>query len=167
MATLRQASAVLAGSALLMVAAGCRIQTEMTAPCVSYPGGLSSSGTIVIDIDVPLEVAPGETFTITARDVTVVGVSSDVGPQFPNGILSVTGPVSPAGDVVVGEDVLTGGMPLPTTLTYTATGDPGDTIGINIQRAQAFYGNYLHGQRYTCEGQGRQVAAIAVVSETA
>ena len=163
MVTLRRGGAVLASGALLLAAAGCRIHTEFSSTCSSYPGDIESTGTVVVDIDVPLKVAPGETFTITARDITVVGISGEFGPpQFPNGILSATGPVAPAGDVAVGEDVLSGGTPLPNTLTYTASGDPGDTIIIRIELAQAFYGDFLHGHRYTCGGQDRQVAAIEV-----
>ena len=45
-----------------------------------------------------------------------------------------------------------------------ATGDPGDRITIGVQMAQSFYGDFLFGDRYTCGGQGRQVASIPIVA---
>jgi hypothetical protein len=168
MTRLRRTGVVLAGGALLFVADGCRVHTELAASCVSYPSNLESTGTIVVEVDAPPKVAPGETFTVTVDDLSVLGVGNgDSGPQFPNGVLSVTGPVAPSGDVAVGEDVLTGGTPLPNTLTYTVTGSPGDTIRIQIETAQSFYGDFLHGQRWTCDGQGRQLAVIQVADPTA
>jgi hypothetical protein len=168
MTRLRRTAAVVAGSALVVVAAGCQYHTELAAECVTYRTAQDLTGTIVTDIDAPLEVRPGQTFTITVNDVSVRGVSGTAeDPQYPNGVLSVTGPVSPAGDIAVGEDVLAGGTPLPNALTYTAAGSPGDTISIRVQQAQSFYGDFLFGDRYTCDGQGRQLAAIQVVGPDA
>jgi hypothetical protein len=162
----RRVSAVAASGALVLLAAGCQYHQELPAGCVSYRTGAEVDGTIVVDLDAPGRVRPGQTFTVTVRDVSVIGVTTggEQGPQYPNGILSVAGAATPAGDVTVGEDVLAGGNPLPNTLTYTATGDPGDRITVGVQMAQSFYGDFLFGDRYTCGGQGRQVASIPVVA---
>jgi hypothetical protein len=166
---LRRVGAVVASGALVFLTAGCRYHAELPAACTSYRTGAEVDGTIVVDLDAPGKVTPGQAFTVTVRDVSVTGVSSggEGGPQYPNGVLSVSGAAEPVGEVIVGEDVLSGGNPLPNTLSYTATGRPGDTITIGIQTAQSFYGDFLFGDRYTCDGQGRLVASIPVVAPVA
>jgi hypothetical protein len=164
----RRVGTVVASGALMLLTAGCRFHTELPAACVSYRTGAEIDGTIVVDLDAPGRVTPGQTFTITVQDVSVRGVTTggEAGPQYPNGVLSVSGAVEPIGAVAVGEDVLSGGNPLPNTLTYRSTGHPGDTITVGIEMAQSFYGNFLFGDRYTCSGEGRLVASIPVVAPT-
>jgi hypothetical protein len=88
------------------------------------------------DIHVPLKVAAGSTFSVRVDDMTGYPYVSDGG-RNPHGVLSVTGAVAPAGEVGVG-----GGTPYPQTLSFTATGQPGDTIDVTAVRAGTVHGNF-------------------------
>jgi hypothetical protein len=161
----RATGAVAAAGTLLLVAAGCRTHTELAATCTSYRTGQASSASIISDIEAPARVVPGQTFTVTVEDLHVWGVGSGTDARFPNGILTIGRPASPEGDVVVGEDVLSGGTPLPNTLTLTAHGTPGDTITVRVRQAQSYFSDILPGgDRITCDGGDRPVATIEVVA---
>jgi hypothetical protein len=90
-------------------------------------------GNLSISADVPAQVEAGQTFDIV---VTGMGVQSNpFGPAPTNaveGTISVTGAVSPSGNVRVGSlpTSLPIVLPWPVTKHFTATGPPGTTIDV-------------------------------------
>jgi hypothetical protein len=114
---------------------GCEARKEVFASCSTEPPvPHQSEGVLSVDVHVPLKVAAGSTFTIRVDDV--IGYPYLTGPgEFPHGTLSVTGAASPAGLFGVGSGY-------PQTLTFTATGQPGDTIDVTVENGSSVFGDY-------------------------
>ena len=164
MRTLRGACLAVAAVAGLSLA-GCRIDESIGATCsTSPPTPHSQFGTVDVSLDAPLSVVAGMSFAITVDHMTgYPGPPGQGGGSFPSGVLSVTGAVSPAGDVAVGESLF-GGEPYPNVREFTATGEPGDVIVLAAVRGSSFQGSFPQGVLATCNAGGYVLAEIEVVA---
>lgn len=148
------------GAAALAVAAGvllpgCEVSTEVYAQCsTSPPAPHQENGVIESTIDLPLEVAPGETFTITVRHIGAYsGPPGGSAWDQPTGTISVTGPVTPSGTFSAGQDLF-GGTPFPVALTFQATGQPGETIRVAAVSGSGWQGTFPDLLRLSCSAVG-------------
>jgi hypothetical protein len=109
--------------------AGCEVHFEGPAACVvSPPQPHQDLGWAEATLDIPVNVTPGQTFTVTVEQLRAFPGPPPQEPfELDSGTLAVTGPVTPSGNIPVGKSQ-TGGSVYPNTLTFTATGQPGDTI---------------------------------------
>lgn len=108
----------------------------------SPPGwsGCARPRRLRVDLEVPAKVAPGATFTTRVDDLHGYSQNDWGEPAYPEGTLSVTGPMEPSARLHVGESALAGGEPLPKTLTFTATGEAGETMGIDVVEGSSLIG---------------------------
>ncbi len=121
--------------------AACQVSAEYgPMQCVTSPAVPGSQfGFVDASADIPLSAAPGETFTITVTQLTAFLQQPETG-LFAHGGLLVEGPVMPNGLVEVGKEVSSTPEPsYPQTVTFTATGEPGDVIHIKVDFAQTSY----------------------------
>ena len=79
----------------------------------------------------------------------------------------VTGPVEPSGAFHVGEGALVGGDPLPNTLTFKATGEPNESIYIDVLEGKSLIGGYLQGHVTTCTPTGVITVARILIERPA
>lgn len=163
----RTAGGALALMGLTVALSACEVRAELDAECSAYPdpwplpGG--GPGVVTVDLEVPAAVAPGATFTVRVDDLHGYSVNDWGAPEYPEGTLAVTGPVEPSGQFHVGEGALVGGEPLPNTLTFTATGEAGDSISIDVVEASSLIGGFLQGHLTTCTPTGdTRVASVPI-----
>jgi hypothetical protein len=121
--------------------ASCQVSAEygpmQCIPSPPVPG--SQFGFVDVSADIPLYAAPGGTFTITVNQLTAFLQQPDTG-LFPHGALLVEGAVTPNGLVRVGKEPSSDTSPsYPQTLTFTATGQPGDVIHVKVDLAETSY----------------------------
>jgi len=121
--------------------ASCQVSAEygpmQCTPSPPVPG--SQFSFVDVDADIPLYVAPGDTFSITVDQLTAFIEDRDSG-LFPHGALEIDGPASPNGLVKVGKEPSSDTSPsYPQTVTFTATGQPGDVIHVKVDFAQTSY----------------------------
>jgi hypothetical protein len=152
------------GASLL---SGCEVQKQFGASCTtSPPVPHQNEGIVDVDVEVPPNVKPGDTFTV--RIDNMVGYPALAGPgQFPSGVISVTGPVTPSGNIGVGPGFF--GAPYPDTIELTVTGQPGEEIVLGAVWGSSFFGTFpTNGFQATCStiggGEGAEITRIPIVA---
>lgn len=144
---------------------GCEVREEIAATCVSSPPAPHQEyGVVAVTADIPLDAVAGGSFTIT---VTSMGAyagppGGSVG-QYPTGTLSVTGPVSPSGTFAVGQGLL-GGTPYPNTLTFQATGAPGETIEVRAVSGMSYQGTFPNLLQISCTAGPNLLRAVQITA---
>lgn len=163
----RTTGGVLALVGLAVALSGCEVRAQLEADCTAYPDPWplpgDGPGEVRVDLEVPASVAPGATFRVRVDDLHGFSDTDWAPAEYREGVLSVTGPVEPSGRFHVGEGALAGGEPLPNTLTFTATGEPGESIAIDVVEGSSLIGGFLQGHLTTCTptGDGR-VASVPI-----
>lgn len=136
------------------VLAGCQIDAQYGANCTtSPPVPHQNFGVVDVSIDIPLYAAPGSTFVVTVFNMDASNGSTG---QFPSGVISVTGPVTPSGTIAVGS-------PYPNTLSFRATGEPGEVIHFNAESGFAIYGDFpTSGFGLDCDAGGPEIGTTTI-----
>lgn len=157
------AAAVLGCAALAF--GGCRVSQTYGADCTtSPPEPHQELGAISMDIDVPLQVEPGQTFTLR---VNGIGVQSGApGPSLPEAhraVFFVEGAVSPSGTQSVGS--ISQFAEWPHDVELTATGQPGGSIEIGVVSAGRTEGAFPNLRFLNCDvGDGEKLATVTIVA---
>jgi hypothetical protein len=110
---------------------GCEVQQTYDATCSGVDDPTTGPGHVAVDVEIPPHVAAGATFTVRVDSMAGWPDPAGVGSST-TGAVSVTGPVTPSGTFSVGE-------PYPNTLTFTATGQPGENISLDAVRGSSSY----------------------------
>jgi hypothetical protein len=132
-----------------MALPGCDVSGEFGATCAtSPPVPHQNFGTVYASAKVPLYVAPGGSFHIVVTSLGAAPGPPPVSPTANNsGTITVTGPVTPSGDFRLGE-------PYPDTLTFTATGEPGEVIHVGVTSGEGVVGSFPDGFAIFCTTNG-------------
>lgn len=143
--------------------AGCEVEKQFAAQCTtSPPVPRQGQGFVDIDVEVPPKVTPGTTFEVRVDSMTGYPFTQGGSGSYPNGVISVTGPVTPSGTVSVGRGLF-GGTPYPNTIELTVTGEPGDKIRIGAVRGSSFFGTIPNGFVATCSSGGDNGAEVVLI----
>jgi hypothetical protein len=128
---------------------GCDVGGQFGASCTtSPPVPHQDFGTVYASAEVPLFAKPGASFDIVVTSLGAAPGPPPVSPTGANsGTIRVTGPVTPSGDFGVSE-------PYPDTLTFQATGAPGEVIHVAVTRGAGIVGSFPNGFGITCNGGG-------------
>jgi hypothetical protein len=159
---LRRAGAVVLAAVAATLLSGCEVKKHYGAECTtSPPVPHQNFGSVEVDVEVSPWVHPGETFDVRVDDM--IGYP---GPErqgsFPNGVISVTGPVTPSGTFSVGQGIW-GGTPYPNLLEFTVTGQPGEEIIIGAESGSSFIGTIPDGFSATCWAGGAEIVTLPIV----
>jgi hypothetical protein len=128
---------------------GCEIKQELGATCsTSPPVPHHNYGVVSVDIEVPPRVRAGSTFTVRVDHIGA-SITPESPPNLPAGTISVTGGATPSGNFGVGYP--SGGDPaFPVTLSFTATGAPGETVVVRAESGSGVLGTYPQAILLTC-----------------
>jgi hypothetical protein len=162
MTVLRRAGAVVLTAVAATALSGCEVKKQYGAECTtSPPVPHQNFGSVEVDVEVSPWVHPGETFVVRVDDM--IGYP---GPErqgsFPNGVISVTGPVTPSGTFSVGKGIW-GGTPYPNLLEFTVTGQPGEEILVGAESGSSFIGSFPDGFSATCWAGGAEIVTLPIV----
>ncbi len=140
---------------------GCQIHAELGGTCsTSPPVPHHDLGGVIVDAFIPLYVEPGGTFTVTIQNM--YGTTNPGSPVSDGtGVIEVSGPVTPSGRFDVGQGIF-GGTPYPNSLTFTATGEPGEAISFNAVSGSSFEGTFPNGTLLTCDGGNGQIGTTTI-----
>jgi hypothetical protein len=135
---------------------------------MSNPVGHDGPGLISGDIDTPLQVHPGDTFTLTVNGIGVVldtGQGSDP-PPARTATITIAGGAQPSGDIHFGSGSTAAVWP--TSLPVTVTGQPGETIDIRVSQAERIFGPFPSPRSYDLNCQTApddgELVSIAIVA---
>ena len=126
------AGLALAGSATVL--SGCEVSQVFGATCTAEPPAPHQEfGTVSMTVDVPPEVAAGDTFTVRVEHVGV-GVGPQTSPPTAQlATISVTGAATPSGAIALSS--FPQFVTFPVDVELTATGAAGDTIAVGLSSA--------------------------------
>jgi hypothetical protein len=156
----RTARAAFAAATLGLVAgglSGCEFSGGFGATCsTSPPVPHQEFGTVSAVIDMPWVLHPGETFTLEVRHMIGYGGPPPGGGSLAGGVLSVTGGVSPSGNIGAGE-------PYPNRFEFEVTGQPGDSVRVGVVGGSSFQGTFPNGFFVSCNAHDQELARIQIV----
>jgi len=122
-------------AALLSITlAGCEVKDIYEAHCITTPFVSGQEhGMIDVVADVPPEVNPGQSFTITVNEIGVLGSHTDNPPPARFATITLAGAVSPSGNITIGS--MNQPAVWPRQIQVTATGQVGQNIVISVYQA--------------------------------
>jgi hypothetical protein len=150
----------IAAATLVLAAAGlsgCEFGGGFGATCsTSPPVPHQEFGTVSALIDMPWVLHPGETFTLEVRNMIGFGGPPPGGGTMAGGTLSVTGGVSPSGNIGVG-------APYPDQFEFEVTGQPGDSVRVGVIGASSFQGTFPNGFFISCNAHDQELVRVQIV----
>ena len=146
--------------------AGCEVSELYGADCTTNPPiPHQNFGAISVVVDVPPEVSPGETFTLTVESIGVEAGPSESPPPAREAAVSLGGTSSPSGTIVIGSLVTPAVWPH--EIEVTVTGAAGETVDFAVLTAAQFYGTPVNGYRLQCQTDGTPLVSIPIVEPEA
>jgi hypothetical protein len=164
MRTTRWAAAAAAAGFLSLTLAGCEVTGLYEAHCITTPTVPNQEhGMIDAVADVPLEVNPGQTFTLTVTSLGVEATHTEDPPNARYGTITLSGGSSPTGTVALGSMAQPAAWPV--QIPVTATGSIGQKIVVSVTSADQFYSTPTGGYRLNCHALGdTTLASIPIVA---
>jgi hypothetical protein len=130
----RWAAPLGAAGLLSFTLTGCEVKDIYEAHCITTPFVAGQDhGMIDVVADVPPEVNPGQTFTVTVNEIGVLGSHTDNPPPARFATITLAGAVSPSGNITIGS--MNQPAVWPRQIQVTATGQVGQNIVISLYQA--------------------------------
>ena len=160
----RWAAPLGAAGLLSFTLAGCEVTGLYAAHCVTSPSvPHQDQGNIGAVGDVPPEVNPGQTFTVTINSIGVEAGPSQSPPPARYATVTLSGAASPTGNIAIGS--LEQPAVWPRQIPVTATGQAGQSIVVSVYSADQFYGTPTNGYLLSCHALGdTTLATIPIVA---
>ena len=161
----RWAASLGAAGLLSLTLAGCEVSDIYEAHCVTTPFVAGQDhGMIDAVADVPLEVNPGQTFTITVNEIGVQGSHTDDPPPARFATITLAGAVSPSGNITLGS--MAQPAVWPRQIQVTATGAVGQNIVLSVYGADQHVTSPIT-HHLSCHALGdTTLATIKIVAPT-
>ena len=161
----RWGTAAAVAGLLSLTLGGCEVSGVYAAHCITTPPVPHQENGVVEALgDVPPEVNPGQTFTITITNIGVEAGPSENPPPARSAVVSITGGASPSGSIAIGS--ITQPAVWPHQIQVTATGSVGQNIVLSVTEASRFVGTFpTSGYVLNCHALGdTTLATIPIVA---
>lgn len=152
---------VLGVGAGLLGLAGCEVSNLYAADCTtSPPVPHQEHGAISATVDVPPEVHPGDTFTLTVIGIGVEAGPSTSPPPARMAAISISGGATPS-SASFGSIATPAAWPA--TVEVTVTGAAGESIEISVTGASQIYGTPPNWYMLSCTPADTHLVTIPIV----